>query len=99
MKLEIVHAGDPVLRRLARPLSSAEITGKEIQNLIKSMRMCMREAPGVGLAGLQHDVHTFDGGGIFVARHFRGGDFPSCDESSTPAMRAAGASQTAEKTR
>ena len=56
VKLEIVHAGDPVLRRLARPLSSAEITGKEIQNLIESMRMCMREAPGVGLAAPQVGV-------------------------------------------
>jgi peptide deformylase len=56
LKLEIVHTGDPVLRRLARPLSSAEITGKEIQNLIESMRTCMREAPGVGLAAPQVGV-------------------------------------------
>jgi len=53
MKHEIVQAGNPVLRQLARPLSLSEIAGKEIQNLIESMRACMREAPGVGLAAPQ----------------------------------------------
>jgi peptide deformylase len=53
MKHEIVQAGNPVLRQLARPLSAAEISGKEIQNLIESMRECMREALGVGLAAPQ----------------------------------------------
>lgn len=53
MKHEIVQAGNPVLRQLARPLSVAEITGKEIQNLIESMHACMKEAPGVGLAAPQ----------------------------------------------
>ena len=53
MNREIVQAGNPVLRQLARPLSAAEIAGKEIQNLIESMRECMREAPGVGLAAPQ----------------------------------------------
>jgi peptide deformylase len=53
VKLEIVQAGNPVLRQYARPLSLAEIAGKEIQNLIESMRKCMREAPGVGLAAPQ----------------------------------------------
>jgi peptide deformylase len=53
LKLEIVQAGNPVLRQRARPLSLAEIAGKEIQNLIESMRTCMREAPGVGLAAPQ----------------------------------------------
>ncbi|MBZ5659005.1 MAG: peptide deformylase [Acidobacteriia bacterium] len=53
MKLEIVQAGNSVLRQLARPLSLAEIAGKEIQNLIEAMRACMREAPGVGLAAPQ----------------------------------------------
>jgi peptide deformylase len=53
VKLEIVQAGSPVLRQPARALSFAEITGKEIQNLIEAMRSCMREAPGVGLAAPQ----------------------------------------------
>jgi peptide deformylase len=53
VKLEIVQAGNPVLRQRARPLSQAEIAGKEIQNLIEAMRSCMREAPGVGLAAPQ----------------------------------------------
>ena len=41
------------MRQLARPLDGAEIAGKEIQNLIESMRAWMREAPGVGLAAPQ----------------------------------------------
>ena len=53
MKLEIVQAGNPVLRQRARPLSVAEIRSREIQKLIESMRACMREAPGVGLAAPQ----------------------------------------------
>jgi peptide deformylase len=53
VKHEIVQVGNPVLRQLARPLSVAEITGKEIQNLIESMHACMKEAPGVGLAAPQ----------------------------------------------
>src|SRR4029077_13479720 len=53
MNLEIVQAGDPVLRRRARPLTSAEIVSREITDLIKSMRKCMQDAPGVGLAGPQ----------------------------------------------
>jgi peptide deformylase len=53
MKLEIVQTGNPVLRQRARPLSAAEIAGKQIQNVIDAMRTCMREAPGVGLAAPQ----------------------------------------------
>ena len=53
MKLEIVQAGNPVLRQRARPLSLAEISSSEIQELIESMRTCMWEAPGVGLAAPQ----------------------------------------------
>ena len=53
VKLEIVQAGNPVLRQRARPLSVAEIRSLEIQELIKSMRKCMHEAPGVGLAAPQ----------------------------------------------
>jgi peptide deformylase len=53
VKLDIVQAGDPVLRQRARPLSRAEIVSSEIGKLIDSMRDCMHEAPGVGLAAPQ----------------------------------------------
>ena len=56
MKLEIVQAGDPVLRKLARPLSKEEIMNPSIQQLIELMRETMREAPGVGLAAPQIGV-------------------------------------------
>ena len=53
VELEIVQAGHPVLRQEARPLTPAEIAGKEIQKLIESMRKTMHDAPGVGLAAPQ----------------------------------------------
>ena len=53
MKLEIVQAGNPILRQRARPLSMEEIRSREIQKLIESMRSSMHEAPGVGLAAPQ----------------------------------------------
>jgi peptide deformylase len=53
MNLKIVQAGDPVLREAARPLTAAEITSGEIQQLIDLMRETMRDAPGVGLAAPQ----------------------------------------------
>lgn len=53
VKLEIVQVGNPVLRKRARPLTVAEIRSREIQKLIESMRACMHEAPGVGLAAPQ----------------------------------------------
>jgi peptide deformylase len=53
VKLEIVQAGNPILRQRARPLSIAEIQSREMQKLIESMRACMHEAPGVGLAAPQ----------------------------------------------
>jgi peptide deformylase len=53
VKLEIVQAGNPVLRQRARALSVAEIRSREIQKLIESMRTCMHDAPGVGLAAPQ----------------------------------------------
>jgi len=52
-RLEIVQAGNAVLRQRARALSVAEIRSREIAQLIESMRTCMREAPGVGLAAPQ----------------------------------------------
>jgi peptide deformylase len=53
VKLEIVQAGNPVLRQCARPLSVADIRSRDIQKLIEAMRACMHEAPGVGLAAPQ----------------------------------------------
>lgn len=53
MKLEIVQAGNPVLRQQAHPLTKEEIASPSIQQLIELMRDTMREAPGVGLAAPQ----------------------------------------------
>ena len=49
----IVHAGHPVLRQPARPLSAEEIRSPETQLLISTMVAVMRAAPGVGLAAPQ----------------------------------------------
>lgn len=53
MKLKIVQAGDPVLRRAAQPLAEDEIRSAAIQQLVELMRETMRDAPGVGLAAPQ----------------------------------------------
>jgi peptide deformylase len=53
MKLKIVQAGDPVLRKKSRPLTKDEVKSPQIQQLIDLMRNTMREAPGVGLAAPQ----------------------------------------------
>jgi peptide deformylase len=53
MLLEIVQAGDPVLRKQGRTLTIDEIRSPRIQELIELMRETMREAPGVGLAAPQ----------------------------------------------
>lgn len=53
MNLEIVQAGNPVLRQQARVLTKEEILSAPIQELIEQMRETMREAPGVGLAAPQ----------------------------------------------
>ncbi|MBS3904928.1 MAG: peptide deformylase [Simkania sp.] len=52
-QLEIVQMGHPVLRQPARTLSTAEILSPEIQDLIQSMKVTMKAAPGVGLAAPQ----------------------------------------------
>jgi peptide deformylase len=51
--LKIVQAGDPVLRRVARPLELAELRTPALQTLIAQMRDTLRDAPGVGLAAPQ----------------------------------------------
>jgi peptide deformylase len=53
MLYDIVQAGDPVLRRPARPLAAEEIPTPFVQELIVSMRHTMHAAPGVGLAAPQ----------------------------------------------
>jgi peptide deformylase len=56
MRLKIVQVGETVLRGAARPLTRDEITGDEIQRLIRDMRETMHDAPGVGLAAPQVGV-------------------------------------------
>ena len=53
MKLKVVQAGDPVLRRASQPLTADEIKSASIRQLIALMRETMRDAPGVGLAAPQ----------------------------------------------
>ena len=53
MSLTIIQAGDPVLRRPARPLRPNEIRSREIRELIQQMKETMQAAPGVGLAAPQ----------------------------------------------
>lgn len=53
MVLDIVEAGDPVLRQPARTLAPEEIVTPFVQELIASMRQTMHDAPGVGLAAPQ----------------------------------------------
>lgn len=53
MPLTIVQAGEPVLRRPARPLRPNEIRSREIRELIQQMKEAMYAAPGVGLAAPQ----------------------------------------------
>lgn len=51
--LEIMKAGDPVLRKIARNLSEDEIKSDVIQQLILDMRDYMHESRGCGLAAPQ----------------------------------------------
>lgn len=53
MTLEIVQAGNPVLRKQGRQLTREEIGSQSLQELIELMRETMRDAPGVGLAAPQ----------------------------------------------
>src|SRR5215467_2994088 len=53
MPLTIVQAGEPILRRPARPLRPNEIRSREIRELIQQMKETMHAAPGVGLAAPQ----------------------------------------------
>ncbi len=51
--LKVARLGHPVLRRVADPIDPAEITGPEIQRLIRDMAETMVEYRGVGLAAPQ----------------------------------------------
>ena len=53
MRLKIMQVGEPVLRQRAKALTPAEISSREIQELIDWMRETMHDAPGVGLAAPQ----------------------------------------------
>jgi peptide deformylase len=53
MPLTIIQAGEPVLRKPARPLRPNEIRSREIRELIQQMKETMYAAPGVGLAAPQ----------------------------------------------
>src|SRR4029077_1689710 len=53
MILPIVQAGEPVLRKAARPLRPNEIRSREIRELIQQMKETMYAAPGVGVAAPQ----------------------------------------------
>jgi peptide deformylase len=53
VRLQIVQAGEKVLRVQARELSREEILSEKTQELIEHMRETMRHAPGVGLAAPQ----------------------------------------------
>jgi peptide deformylase len=53
MRLQIIQAGEEVLRVRARELSREEILSEKTKELIEYMRETMRHAPGVGLAAPQ----------------------------------------------
>lgn len=53
MALEIVQAGDPVLREVAQPIDTSHIGTAEFNELIAEMIETMHGAPGVGLAAPQ----------------------------------------------
>jgi peptide deformylase len=53
MRLEILPAGEALLRGLARPLTSEEIVSDEIRRRFADMLDTMPDAPGSGLAAPQ----------------------------------------------
>src|SRR5580658_1134477 len=56
MPLQIIQAGEEVLRVQARKLSHEEILSETTRELIEHMKETMRDAPGVGLAAPQVGV-------------------------------------------
>ncbi|MBM4058969.1 MAG: peptide deformylase, partial [Planctomycetes bacterium] len=53
---EIAKLGNPVLRRMAEPVSLEELAAPETQQLIDDMIETMRAAAGIGLAAPQVSV-------------------------------------------
>jgi peptide deformylase len=53
MRIKIANVGEPVLRKVARPLRPEEIGSNRIRELIEHMRETLADAPGVGLAAPQ----------------------------------------------
>jgi peptide deformylase len=53
LKLEILQAGEAVLRQVARPVTSDEIHGLQLRQTVADMLETLRLAPGVGLAAPQ----------------------------------------------
>jgi peptide deformylase len=52
--LPILHYPDPRLKRVAKPVAAVD---ERIRKLVRDMAETMYEAPGVGLAATQVDVH------------------------------------------
>jgi peptide deformylase len=55
--LPILEFPDPRLRTVAAPVDPARVTSPEFQKLVDDMFETMYEAPGIGLAASQVDVH------------------------------------------
>ncbi|MFC3815248.1 peptide deformylase [Lysobacter sp. GCM10012299] len=56
-QLPILEFPDPRLRTVAVPVDPARVTSAEFQKLLDDMFETMYEAPGIGLAASQVDVH------------------------------------------
>lgn len=72
MVLPIFEAGETVLRRPARLLSSDDILSADTQTLIAAMYETMRAAPGVGLAapqiGLDFQIAVIEDRAEYIAK-------------------------------
>ncbi|MFC3550621.1 peptide deformylase [Lysobacter cavernae] len=55
--LPILEFPDPRLRTVAAPVDPARVTSAEFQQLLDDMFETMYDAPGIGLAASQVDVH------------------------------------------
>lgn len=55
--LTILEFPDPRLRTVAAPVDPAQVTTPEFQRLLDDMFETMYDAPGIGLAASQVDVH------------------------------------------
>ncbi|CAA9342620.1 MAG: Peptide deformylase [uncultured Lysobacter sp.] len=55
--LPILEFPDPRLRTVAAPVDPAQVTTPEFQRLLDDMFETMYDAPGIGLAASQVDVH------------------------------------------